>query len=138
MLSLDRKTTHAVEAMITIASHQGSQSLSGKIIAHQHDLPPRYLEQVLQSLVRYGLLRGIRGPRGGYVLAREKRKITLADIVLALQKEGDAPAALTSHPTLGGILQTLNDHMLHQLGEHSLQSLIPEDATPQRLANFSI
>ena len=46
-------------------------------------LPPRHLEPVLQALVRHGILEGIRGPRGGYELARERGRITADDILRA-------------------------------------------------------
>ena len=46
-------------------------------------LPPRHLEPVLQALVRHGILKGVRGPRGGYELAREQRRISADDILRA-------------------------------------------------------
>jgi Rrf2 family iron-sulfur cluster assembly transcriptional regulator len=49
----------------------------------RHGLPRRYLESVLQSLVRDGILKGIRGPHGGYELARERRGVTADDILRA-------------------------------------------------------
>jgi Rrf2 family iron-sulfur cluster assembly transcriptional regulator len=49
----------------------------------RHGLPPRHLESVLQSLVRDGILKGIRGPHGGYELARERRGVTAIDILRA-------------------------------------------------------
>ena len=49
----------------------------------RHALPARHLEPVLQALVREGILKGIRGPRGGYELARERRRITADDILRA-------------------------------------------------------
>ena len=53
---------------------------SGEITGRQ-GIPRRYLEQVLQQLVRAGILTGVRGPRGGYRLARERRRITVGEIV---------------------------------------------------------
>ena len=53
---------------------------SGEITRRQ-GIPRRYLEQVLQQLVRDGVLAGVRGPRGGYRLARERRRISLGEIV---------------------------------------------------------
>jgi Rrf2 family transcriptional regulator, iron-sulfur cluster assembly transcription factor len=44
-------------------------------------LPPRHLEPVLQALVHEGIFNGIRGPRGGYELARERQRISVADIL---------------------------------------------------------
>ena len=52
-------------------------------MATRHSLPPRHLEPVLQALVRHGILKGVRGPRGGYELARERRRITADDILRA-------------------------------------------------------
>ena len=52
-------------------------------LANRHSLPPRHLEPVLQALVRHGILKGIRGPRGGYELAREQSRITADDILRA-------------------------------------------------------
>src|SRR5215831_13869834 len=48
-----------------------------------HGLAPRHLEPVLQALVREGILKGLRGPRGGYILAGDPRRITAADIFRA-------------------------------------------------------
>src|SRR5262249_33835933 len=52
-------------------------------VAARHHLPPRHLEPVLQALVREGILKGVRGPHGGYKLAREARRITAQDILRA-------------------------------------------------------
>ena len=56
----------------------------------RHELPARHLEPVLQALVRMGILKGIRGPRGGYELARERRRITADDILRAAGTIEDA------------------------------------------------
>ena len=50
-------------------------------ITRRQGIPRRYLEQVLQRLVRAKILSGIRGPRGGYSLARERRRITVGEII---------------------------------------------------------
>src|SRR6266852_4027199 len=52
-------------------------------VAARHGLPPRHLEPVLQALVRCGILKGIRGPRGGYEIARDRRRVTANDILRA-------------------------------------------------------
>jgi Rrf2 family protein len=59
------------------------QPISAKTLAARHGLPPRHLEPVLQALVRCGILKGIRGPRGGYELARDRRRVTVNDILRA-------------------------------------------------------
>ena len=63
--------------------------VSGKALTKHHHLPSRHLEPELQALVREGILKGVRGPHGGYVLAREQRGITAADILRAARTADD-------------------------------------------------
>ena len=80
---LPRKGVLAIAAVIDIALNGRGRPVAAKALASRHHLPPRHLEPVLQALVREGILRGIRGPRGGYELARERRRITADDILRA-------------------------------------------------------
>jgi Rrf2 family iron-sulfur cluster assembly transcriptional regulator len=84
---LTKKLFYAVEAVLYIAYNGGHGPISSRDIAGKQGLPPRYLEQLMQRLVRGGVLRGVRGPRGGYLLARERRRITVGDICAALNEE---------------------------------------------------
>src|SRR5271154_7035838 len=83
MALLPRKGVLAVAAVIDVAMEAQGQPISAKALAARHGLPPRHLEPVLQALVRCGILKGIRGPRGGYELARERRRVTTDDILRA-------------------------------------------------------
>ena len=80
---LPRKGILAIAAVIDIALNARGRPVAAKALAIRHNLPPRHLEPVLQALVRHGILKGIRGPRGGYELARERRRITADDILRA-------------------------------------------------------
>ena len=86
MLNLPRKTLYALEAVVDIAYNSRPDPVQSKDITRRQGIPHRYLEQVLQHLVRNGILRGVRGPRGGYRLARERRRITVAEIVRLLDQ----------------------------------------------------
>ena len=83
MSLLPRRNILAVAAVTDIALNAGDRPVSGKDVAARHHLSPRHLEPVLQALVREGILTGVRGPHGGYKLAREARRITAADILRA-------------------------------------------------------
>jgi Rrf2 family iron-sulfur cluster assembly transcriptional regulator len=80
---LSRKGILAIAAVIDVALHAQGRPISAKTLAARHGLPPRHLESVLQALVREGILKGVRGPRGGYELAREQRRVTANDILRA-------------------------------------------------------
>ena len=83
MIQLSRRSLLAVTAVVDIALHARPAPVAAKALAARHELPPRHLETVLQALVRVGILKGVRGPRGGYELARERRRITAGEIVRA-------------------------------------------------------
>ncbi len=83
MILMSRRSLLAIAAVVDIALHARPSPVAAKALAGRHNLPPRHLETVLQALVRQGILKGVRGPRGGYSLARERRRITAGDIVRA-------------------------------------------------------
>jgi Rrf2 family protein len=92
---VSRKGVLAIAAVLDVAVHAGGRPVSAKALAARHQLPPRHLEPVLQALVHEGILKGIRGPRGGYELARPQSAISAEDILRAASTaEGfeDAPA----------------------------------------------
>ena len=91
---VSRKGILAIAAVIDVAVHAHGRPVSAKALAGRHKLPPRHLEPVLQALVRDGILKGVRGPHGGYELAREKKRITAEDILRAAgsaEEAGEPP-----------------------------------------------
>ena len=96
---VSRKGILAIAAVIDVAVNARSRPVSAKALAARHKLPPRHLEPVLQALVRDGILRGVRGPHGGYELAREHRRISAEDILRAASTSedgGDLPLPNTA------------------------------------------
>jgi Rrf2 family transcriptional regulator, iron-sulfur cluster assembly transcription factor len=78
---LSRRSLLAIAAVVDVALHARPSPVAAKSLAARHRLPPRHLETLLQGLVHANILKGVRGPRGGYELARERRKITVGEIV---------------------------------------------------------
>jgi Rrf2 family transcriptional regulator, iron-sulfur cluster assembly transcription factor len=78
---LSRRSMLAVAAVVDVALHARPMPVAAKALAARHRLPPRHLETLLQGLVHANILKGVRGPRGGYELARERRKISVGEIV---------------------------------------------------------
>ena len=86
MILLSRRSLLAIAAVVDVALNARPMPVAAKSLAARHNLPPRHLETVLQALVRHGILKGVRGPRGGYELARERRRITAGEVVRAAMK----------------------------------------------------
>lgn len=86
----------AVLAVVDIAINPSQRPLSAKSLAARYNLAPRYLEPMLQTLVQVGILRGIRGPHGGYRLAKSPSELTVEEIFRAAVASATEP-----HPVLG-------------------------------------
>jgi Rrf2 family iron-sulfur cluster assembly transcriptional regulator len=95
---VSRKDVLAIAAVVDIAVNSHSRPVSAKALAARHKLPPRHLEPVLQALVREGILKGVRGPHGGYSLARDHKRITAEDILRAAGNEdgGEIPLPVSA------------------------------------------
>jgi Rrf2 family iron-sulfur cluster assembly transcriptional regulator len=87
---LSRRSHLALAAVVDIAIHARPTPVAAKALAARLELPPRHLETLLQTLVRANILKGLRGPRGGYELARERRRITAAAVLRAVMSETQA------------------------------------------------
>jgi Rrf2 family protein len=83
MALLPKRGFLAVAAVLDIALQGRDSLVSSKTLAARHSLPPRNLEPILQALVSDGILKGVRGPRGGYYLARHRDEITVGDVLRA-------------------------------------------------------
>jgi Rrf2 family transcriptional regulator, iron-sulfur cluster assembly transcription factor len=110
MSLVSRKDVLAIAAVIDIAIHGRSRPVAAKALAARHRLPPRHLEPVLQVLVREGILKGVRGPHGGYALAREHKRITAEDILRAAGRGDDDAMPLP-------VSSLVNDVVRPALGE---------------------
>ncbi|MBE9209561.1 Rrf2 family transcriptional regulator [Nostoc sp. LEGE 06077] len=95
-MELSNKSEYALLALIELAScYSSGESLQIKQMAELQNIPIRYLEQLLATLRRGGLIKSIRGAKGGYVLAREPYKITIWDCFICI--EGLDAIAPVSH-----------------------------------------
>jgi Rrf2 family protein len=85
-VELSCKNEYALLALIELAVHYKSgEPLQIRQISAQQKIPDRYLEQLLATLRRCGLIRSQRGAKGGYVLARDPWKITLLEVMNCLE-----------------------------------------------------
>ena len=126
MKLLPRTARFALMATLDVALHARGRPVSSKQLAARHDLPPRRLETVLQALVRAGILKSVRGPAGGYALARERRRLSVGEIVrVALRAEEEAPDV--APPLLSAVLEPIiaeaEESALRRLDDVTLDDL---------------
>ena len=83
-MRVSRSTGYAVLAVGFIAQNQGKGVVLSQSISKQYEIPLEYLLKILQQLVRANVLRSKRGPRGGFSLAKPTNKITMLEIIEAV------------------------------------------------------
>jgi len=133
MFRPSKKLMFAIEAVLFV-SYNGTDGpvQSSEITKHQ-GIPRRYLEQVLQQLVRAGILAGVRGPRGGYRLGRERRRISLADIIAAIMDSDEEATDLGGSPlglrVVKPVIEEVQAGLDARLGEITLADLNQRAAT---------
>ena len=142
-LGFAAKTTYGLLALMELAGVEASgERLQVAEIAARQGIPERYLEQMMTSLRRAGLLRSSRGPRGGYQLARPAEAIPLAEVIHCLEGDSDPSPSGTPSPELQVLLdlaQSLRQQRLERLQHTSLAQLLEQrDALQQAQAMYFI
>lgn len=89
-MRLTTKGRFAVTAMVDLAMHHGSGPVTLAEISGRQKISLSYLEQLFGKLRRHRLVESVRGPGGGYNLARDMAKLSVADIILAVDEPIDA------------------------------------------------
>ncbi|MGI0484772.1 RrF2 family transcriptional regulator [Pantanalinema rosaneae CENA516] len=129
-MELSCKNEYALLALIELTAHyQSGEPLQIRQISALQKIPDRYLEQVLATLRRSGLVRSQRGARGGYVLAREPWKINLLEVMNSLDGadaeigESDSPAKNVENAVIVEIWQEANQAAKAVLQRYTLKDL---------------
>lgn len=129
-VSFSAKTQYALVSLIELAAIHGQGGvLQVGEIAQRQSIPDRYLEQMLTTLRRSHILRSLRGPKGGYQLARSPSQVKLAEIVACLEGEPDSNGNGRQSPEFQ-VLANLEGQLLRArqqlLQETTLQDLLDQ------------
>lgn len=84
-MKLSTKGKYGVRAVYEVARHFGRGPITIKEISERQGISISYLEQILHKLGKAGLIESVRGPAGGYLLARKPSELTIGDIVRVLE-----------------------------------------------------
>ena len=83
-MNLSKKSRYGITALIDLAVYAKDQCVQLSSIAERNNISVKYLEQIFSSLRKSGLVRSVKGPQGGYLLAKRPESITVADVIHAL------------------------------------------------------
>ncbi len=128
MMALDKKSALALAAVLDIALNARPGPVSAAAIAGRQKIARRYLEQMLQKLVKAGILTGQRGPRGGYALGRERRRISVGDIVRTAQngQNGFIPDSPLGQAIIAPLAQQACKNLMEYLDAMSVDDVLAD------------
>lgn len=84
-MKISRSTGYALLAVGYIAQNQDRKIILSQSIAKEYDIPLEYLLKILQQMVKANVLRSKRGPRGGFSLGKSASKISMLDVIEAVE-----------------------------------------------------
>ena len=127
-MRLTTKGRFAVTAMIDLALRQNNGPVTLAAISQRQQISLSYLEQLFSKLRQHHLVESTRGPGGGYSLARNAEKITMADIVSAVDFSSDSEESNSeaNNWMSSELWASLNEKMLAHLQSISLRQLVSE------------
>ncbi|QIK38049.1 Fe-S cluster assembly transcription factor [Caldichromatium japonicum] len=138
-MRLTTKGRYAVTAMLDLAIHQGDGPIALADIAQRQGISLSYLEQLFARLRRRGLVTSVRGPGGGYRLARRPAEISVAAVITAVDERvdttrcGGAGNCQNNGPCLTHDLwRELSSLIYDYLNQINLQMLVDRWHTPDR------
>jgi len=119
-MKLSTKGRYAMVALVDIATHSGGAPVTLGDIAQRQDISPPYLEQLFVKLRRGDLVQSVRGPGGGYRLARPASEIRVVDVLQAVDETVDAmhKGAGASGGSSGSQAQSLTNRLWEGLSAH--------------------
>ena len=100
-MRISRSTGYALLALGYIAKNQDQKIILSQTISKEYDIPLEYLLKILQQMVRAGILRSKRGPRGGFSLAQTPKKISMLKIIEAVEGPMSGQHTLFEAPAKG-------------------------------------
>lgn len=126
------RVDYALRALLDLAAQPPGRPAQSREIALRQEIPESYLNQLLVSLRRAGLVRSVRGAAGGYVLGREPAQLTAAEVVRALdgqtmlQGAPDGKAGAASAWVIRNLHGRVSDAVRRELEATTLADLIAE------------
>jgi len=85
-MKLTTKSRYGARLMVDLAQHYNKGPVHLEVIARRQNISLKYLEQIIICLKKGGYIRSVRGPSGGYILAKPPQEITVGEIVLLLEE----------------------------------------------------
>ena len=132
-MNFSKRSRYGIRALIDLAQNTEAGCVQLSDIADRNCISVKYLEQIFSGLRKAGILRSVKGPQGGYLLAKEPSKLKIADVILALdgsyflEKEecqDDEKGKAEALAVQTDIIDPINQYIHQFLNTLTLQTLV--------------
>lgn len=144
-MKLSTRTRYGVRAILELAENYGKGPLQLRVIAEHQEISVKYLEQLMAVLKSTGIVRSVRGPSGGYILARSPGEVKVSDCfnclegpVITTECVNNSNFCTRSADCIAkGLWADVQDTVMNLLQSITLQSLI-DRAKKNRTSDYHI
>lgn len=119
VMQVSRKVDYALRAIIYLSLQKNGCPIPVKEIASRRRIPRKFLEKIIQDLIRSGLVKSHRGAHGGYTMARAADHVSFRDVIEAVEGPISINACLTEHQDCS-VLASCNMQQIWQEGQRRM------------------
>lgn len=137
-MKITARAEYASVAVLELALNFNSGQIQAKEIADRQTIPLKFLEQILIQLRNAGLVKSVRGAAGGYLLAQPPDRISLKNVVEAVEGELNIVDEKLTDSTLRAVWAEIQEDFLSRLDSVSIQSLVTRKLRENQVPDFQI
>jgi len=143
-VKLSSRSEYGIRALLELAQRRGQGPIQSREIAERQEIPDAYLNQLLLTLRKAGIVQSIRGPAGGHLLARAPERVTLAEVIGALDGLPQTDTTLTSQDdrtdswAVRWVGAQLDESVACILREITLETLLVRKQERDNVLNYQI
>jgi Rrf2 family protein len=138
VMQVSRKVDYALRAVIYLSLQKGDRSVPAKEIASRRRIPRKFLEKIIQDLMRADIVKSQRGAHGGYTLTRMPEQVTFRDVIEAVEGPISLNLCVSERQDCS-VLSTCNMQRVWQEGQRRMLEYFADttlaDLNPVRALN---
>jgi len=141
-VKLSSRSEYGIRALLELAQRRGQGPIQSREIAERQSIPDAYLNQLLLILRKAGLVQSVRGPAGGHLLARDPDRITMAEVIGALEGlphfEQNSDDANSDSWAVRWVCGEIDEAVARVLREITLETLLTRKQARENILTYQI
>jgi Rrf2 family transcriptional regulator, cysteine metabolism repressor len=143
-VKLSSRSEYGIRALLELAQRRGQGPIQSREIAERQDIPDAYLNQLLLTLRKAGIVQSVRGPAGGHLLVRPPERVTMAEVIGALeglpQSEDDEEAESDRSDAwaVRWVCGEIDEAVARVLREITLETLLTRKQARENILTYQI